>query len=241
MPDLFEAATEGGLGFCQAALGTLLPADYHGPLVVALDSSVLIDLRDHGEALLDDVLPEVAVGDKNYAGDLNGLADLLNLWLLRDIRFVVTPRSLTDLGNDSDPARRDRRQLDVEAVDQALTFQFGDWTVVPPSEQAQPLRGTETGLPDGPDRDLVLEAQGARAHVFLTRDKKVLRRVSLSGPQLHVMPPKRLASALAAADVRLFSGGTCGRRDCYYTEWAAPAPDIGRWGPFMSLFQGRES
>lgn len=90
---LLEVTEDGGLGFCHAAVPSLLPTDYHGPLVVALDSNALIDLQQYGHLLLDDALPDV---DETYAENLAGLADLLNLWLLRDLRFVVTPRSLTD-------------------------------------------------------------------------------------------------------------------------------------------------
>ena len=70
---------------------------------------------------------EVPAGlDEQYARDLAGLADLVNLWLLRDIRFVVTASSLTD-------AKRitlrflDRRLPAVEAIAQSLAFQLGDW------------------------------------------------------------------------------------------------------------------
>jgi hypothetical protein len=91
---MLHAVTEaGGLGFCHAALPGLLPVDYHGPLVVALDSNALIDLQQYGNRLLNEDPLDV---DDAYAEDLSGLGDLLNLWLLRDIRFVVTPRSLTD-------------------------------------------------------------------------------------------------------------------------------------------------
>jgi len=56
----------------------LLPG-YHGPLVVALDSNALIDLQQHGAALLnDEPLPMRVVADDAYSSELVGLADLLN-------------------------------------------------------------------------------------------------------------------------------------------------------------------
>lgn len=233
--ELHEVSPEGGLGFCQTALGSVLPDDYHGPLVVALDSSVLIDLRTHGDALLDDVQPDDI--DDAYAGELQGLADLLNLWLLRDIRFVVTPRSLTDLRGDS-TSQRERRRLDVEAVAETLAFQYGDWTVLPPSDQVISFRPEdESGLPESADKDLVLEAQAVGAHVFLTRDRKVLRRVALRGRPLWVTSPSQLQSLLAGAGVTPFSGGTCDGSECPYRAWNLPAPDMGKWGTLLSIFE----
>lgn len=52
---------------------------------------------------------------KCYAENLAGLTDLLNLWLLRDIRFVVTPRSLTDAKKVTQQFL-DRRLPAVEAI-----------------------------------------------------------------------------------------------------------------------------
>lgn len=36
---LHEVTYEGGMGFCHKALPSVLPYGYHGPLVVALDST----------------------------------------------------------------------------------------------------------------------------------------------------------------------------------------------------------
>lgn len=233
--ELHEVTAEGGLGFCQPALGSVLPDDYHGPLVVALDSSVLIDLRTHGDALLDDKHPGDV--DDAYAEELQGLGDLLNLWLLRDIRFVVTPRSLTDLRGDS-TSRRERRRLDVEAVAETLAFQYGEWTALAPSAQAVSFRPEdESGLPVSADKDLVLEAQAVGAHAFLTGDRKILRRATLRGRPLWVTSPSRLQSLLDGAGVTPFGGGTCDGRECPYGAWDLPAPDMGKWGALLSIFE----
>jgi len=231
---LQEVTEDGGLGFCHAVLPGLLPPGYHGPLVIALDSNALIDLQVHGSLLLDDELPDV---DDGYTKDLAGLADLLNLWLLRDIRFVVTPRSLTDAKRVTERFL-DRRLPAVEAIAESLAFQFGHWTAAAPSYGDVPeFVGEETGLPDGADRQLVLEAQAIGAHVFLTRDRLVLHRVSLSGPAMAVMAPSALASELVGGGVQPLFGGTCGTEDCPYREWAMPAPDTGKWGGLLSIFE----
>lgn len=232
---LHEVTEDGGLGFCHAALPGLLPLGYHGPLVVALDSNVLIDLQQYGDLLLNDELPEL---EDSYAEDLAGLTDLLNLWLLRDIRFVVTPRSLTDAKKVTERFL-DRRLPAVEAIEASLAFQLGDWTATAPSHADAPAPvGQETGLPAGADRDLVLEAQAVGAHVFLTRDRLVLDRVALSSPAMAVLAPRALADQLVGAGVQLFFGGTCSVEECPYGAWSFPAPDTGKWGGLLSIFAG---
>lgn len=233
---LHQVTPDGGLGFCHQALPDLLPRGYHGPLVIALDSNILIDLREHDKALLDDAPPPSEVKPP-YADDLEGLAALLHLWLLRDIRFIVTPRSLTDARKVTERFTR-TRQPAVDAVAATLAFQFGDWNHPAPSVGEPPAPvGRESGLPSGADRDLVLEAQSVAAHAFLTRDDRVLERTCLSGPPLQVSAPHELAAALLLRGVQPFFGGTCGTHDCPYKEWDLLAPDIGKWGPFMDLFE----
>jgi hypothetical protein len=225
---------DGGVGFCHDALPRILPSAYHGPLVIALDSSILIDIQQYGNLLLGDDLPDV---DRRYSDDLAGLAELLHVWLLRDIRFVLTPRSLTDAKRVTQRFL-DRRLPAVDAVADSLAFQFGDWTAAVPSHLDPPAPvGRETGLPDGADRDLVLEAQAVGAHVFLTRDRLLLSRVRLAGPPLAALPPRALADGLVGAGVQPFGGGICGNEDCPYLGWPLLAPDTGKWGPLLSMFE----
>lgn len=230
---LYEPTGSGGLGFCHDAL-SFLPTDYHGPLVMSLDSNILIDLREYGAVLLDgDHVPD---HDQGYLRDLTGLGEILNVWLGRDIRFVVTPRSLTDARKCTERFRNSQAPA-VDALAEALVFQTEGWNesapwVAPPS----PLVGDETGLPAGADRDLVLEAQAMGAHVFLTRDKRVLRRAQLSGPQLAIMSPAEFAGVLRNNDVNVYRGGTCGSQSCPYGRWSLPFPDTGKWSPLLSLF-----
>lgn len=230
---LHKSSESGGLGFCHKAL-SLLPLDYHGPLVVALDSNIVIDLREHGATLLDD--DQIVGLDEGYLRDLSGLGEVLNLWLVRDIRFIVTPRSLTDA------RRRTERFVNsqapaIDAIAEALAFQLEECGQPAPSAWgSRPLLGEETGLPIGADRDLVLEAQSMGAHVFLTRDKQVLIRAQLSGPRLAIMSPATLVDLLREQDIGILSGGTCESLDCPYAGWPLPFPDTGKWEPLLSLF-----
>jgi hypothetical protein len=223
---LHEVTEDGGLGFCQPVLPSLLPPAYHGPLVVALDSNVLIDLQQHGAVLLNgESLPEKVVVDVGYVGELTAVTDLLNLWLMTDAK-QLTERFL------------ERREASIDALADSLAFQFGDWSTPAPSQGPSPASvGDETGLPPGPDRDLVLEAQAVGAHVFLTQDREVLRKTTLSGPPLAVLPPSVLAAELAAVGVELFGGGTCGGEGCPYGDWSLPAPDMGKWSGLLSILE----
>lgn len=234
---LHEVTEDGGLGFCHGALVDILPLSYHGPLVIALDSNVLIDFQQHGHLLLNEELPDV---DKTYAEDLVGLMSLLNIWLLRDIRFVVTPRSLSD-AKTVNQRFLDRRLPAIEAIASSLAFQFGDWTVTAPSYAGAPAPvGKETGLAPGADRDLVLEAQAVGAHVFLTRDRPLLDRVALSGSAMVIVAPHVIADQLLSAGVSPLSGGICGAEDCPYRDWPLVAPDMGKWGGLLSMFEEKE-
>lgn len=227
---LHDVSAEGGLGFCHATLPGILPVSYHGPMVVAVDSNVLIDFQKHGNDLLDE---DLQVTEAKYAEELHCLGTLLNLWMLRDIRFVVTPRARTD-------AKRDMPGFDgmIDGLAEALAFQYGDWTVPAPSHGPDLLPvGDEHGLPDGADRDLVLEAQAAGAHVFVTRDGQVLRRAALTGPPMRIWAPSDLADELLRSGVGLIGGGLCGAPECPYTESMVPAPDMGKWGPLFACFQ----
>lgn len=124
----------------------------------------------------------------------------------------------------------------VNGIANSLAFQWSDWNAPAPSEQEKPVHvGAETGLPPGADRDLVLEAQAIGGHVFLTRDRLVLRRTRLTGPPIAILSPLGLACELADAGVELFHGGTCGSPACPYGDWPIPAPDLGKWNGLMPI------
>ena len=227
---LHEASLDGGVGFCSAALPDLLPLRFHGPLVVALDSSVLIDFQEHGAQLINNDLPDAI--EAHYRDELDALGAIVDLWLIRDIRFIVTPASLNDTKRNG--FRADRVEA-VEALAKCLAFQQGDWVSPPPSDLYLAPQGQELGLPDGPDRELVLEAQSVGAHVFLTRDGRVLKRASLVGPRLSVLSPTGLLARLTSAGVWHFGGGTCGEATCPYAgPWLAP--DTGRHAALLAIF-----
>jgi len=230
---LHEGTEDGGLGFCYLAVPELLPTGHHGPLVIALDSNVLIDLQQHGGKLLDDEDMRV---DEGYEEQLLALGTVLNIWMLRDIRFIVTSRSRTDARRRSERFLATRGPA-IDALAASLAFQYGDWSVPAPSDREVPPVGSVTGIPAGADLDLLLEAQSIGAHVFLTRDARVLDFAVLTGPALRIMRPTDLADELVLSGANLFMGGLCLADDCPYATFAAPAPDLGKWGGMLSLFE----
>lgn len=229
---LFDATGEGGLGFCGSELPDLLSPSYHGPLVVALDSSILIDLQQHGSAVLGG---EEDVEEPKYAKQLASLGWLIDIWLIRDIRFIVTPRSYTDAKKVTERFTS-RRTPTVQALAESLAFQMGDWQVPAPSEwrDLQTERKVH-GLPNNADRDLVEEALAVGAHVFLTRDDGLVANVSIPDGKLRVCMPADLEEQLGRANVGHFAGGLCREPGCPYPEFP-PAPDMGKWAGLLSIF-----
>ena len=230
---LHEVTADGGVGFCHEAVPALLPPGYHGPLVVALDSNVLIDLQQHGAELLN--AEDLGVPE-DYEEELLALGSIVDIWMLRDIRFIVTPRSRTDAKRLSERFLATRGPA-VDALARSLAFQYGDWSVLAPSETSPPALGSVTGIPDGADRDLLLEAQAVGAHVFLTRDEQLLTAASVEGPVLRILRPTDLADELVLGGVQLFAGGQCRAEDCPYAAFSIPAPDLGKWDGLLSLFE----
>lgn len=223
-----DVMADGGVGFCHAAVPDLLPIGYHGPLVVALDSNLLIALQQYGHEMLND---EISVTEERYAEELESLGTLLKLWMLRDIRFVVTPRARRSDARRSVPGFAAL----IDGLAESLAFQVGDWTVAAPSSGPKLVPvGEELGLPDSADRDLVLEAQSPGVHVFLTRDRRVLRRTNLTGPAMRVLAPSEVADELVVAGVSPFAGGICSEPSCPNRDPDIPAPDIGKWGGLFS-------
>ncbi len=230
---LHEVTVDGGLGFCHAAVPELLPIGYHGPLVVAFDSNVLIDLQEYGGSLLNG--EDLGV-DEGYEEQLLALGSILDVWMLRDIRFIVTPRSRTDAKRLSKRFLATRGPA-IDALAESLAFQYGDWSVAAPSDRKVAPIGSVTGIPDGADLDLLLEAQSVGAHAFLTRDEKVLTSAVLTGPALRILRPTEVADELVLSGSKLLEGGLCLTEHCPYREFSLPLPDLGKWRGVMSLFE----
>lgn len=236
----------GGQGYCyDFDRGLFAGAEglLDGPLVIALDSNVLIDIESHGMELFDDNLGD-SIPQKSRS-NLIALADLLEAWLVRDIRFIVVPPTREDFKRTPTPDRLRSRDRFFSAVEEALTFQLDDWgeaedrlawTREPDLAVAQALMR----VPDDLDRAMVEGAWACGADVFLTQDRRLLSAMK-SFPEgfPNVCSPADLSARLFAASSLAsavgptwLTSGTVSHSDCH---WAGGLPfgDTGKWGKLL--------
>jgi hypothetical protein len=195
-----------------------LGRDGSGPLRIVWDTSVLILFQKYGETFWDDG----PVGEPDHLRDqIEALGTIVNpLWLTRDIRFQVLPKTLIDFQRYlPDPDGKVRERF-IDAIEAARLFGvgFGDEDYGPPAPTCEPIpRETLACLPRrGLDRQLVDEAQRVGAHVFLTNDKKLAQKAPQIAPYgLLLVRPTQLLDELG------FAGELTRRPD-----W--PAPDLQR-------------
>jgi hypothetical protein len=200
-----------------------------GPLDVVWDTNILIDYLTYGPAMWEDEALDVV---EDYAAELEGLHLLIQLWLLREVRFKVFARSIDDARRALLEARRGERARAVGEFAAALTLSAygGDDEKFEPGTvgDALPLwlPSVERDLavkavPSGADRELVILALSLGAHVFLTRDRGVLQAADVLRPHgLLVVTPLDLIESLAA------SGALLCLLNRETTHW--PIPDLQR-------------
>lgn len=150
----------------------------YGPLRVAWDTNLLVDYFKYGRELWSAGSPPDEIDD-DYAAELEGLQLIVSLWVLRDIRFSIIPATLTDGSGKRDPAEGpawrhafDEFRNAIQLVDDDESEPDGRLLILPDSEYA---RLTST-VPKGYDRRLVEHAARTGQHVFLTRDKRVVKK-----------------------------------------------------------------
>lgn len=160
-----------------------------GPLSVAWDTNLLIDYFNHGQSLWDATsMPDLVDGE--HGEDLEALQVIMALWVVRDIRFHIAPSVIHDSKrkplSDLETAKR-RHALDrfTEALTLAPTYSGNAEGVVAPGTLLLPNAELERALlsvPAGNDRQLVRHAIKKGMHVFMTRDRGVLRSRSALRP-----------------------------------------------------------
>lgn len=194
-------AEDGGAFWYEACPALFYDRRGAGPLRVALDTAILIDYGTFGGAIWSDqpFAPEIAEGE--HRDEVLALAEIMHLWTLRDIRLHVFPRQLDDCKRAMSPSRAALRHRQIEQIGAAL-YCLGhdtDWVCAAEGE-AWPGRPSLTSLPDGVDRELVADTYEAGCHVFLTRDKQLLRKEHIVSPLwVRVLSPSQLLADLDAA------------------------------------------
>jgi hypothetical protein len=201
----------------------------HGALHIAWDTNLLIDYFAYGRELWKgDSLSELLPGERGE--QLEALQIIVGLWVLRDIRFHILRRTITDSKKKELSAERREQRLAAWHEFCAAIALVGDddeyrgeTLILPRSELDRAL----AHVPAGNDRDLVAAAVRNKVHVFLTRDKGVLRaRMALRPFGLHITSPQDLLEDLAV----------CGALSCLlipqHLYW--PMPDQQRVAHLVS-------
>lgn len=169
--------TEGGAFAYAAAPRLFLGRSGLGPLRVAFDTNVLIDLAEIGEAVLDGVQKEpVGTHELNLAA----LTTFIQIWMLRDIRIHVFERQISDYRRRIQPEHLATRIRQVQQIRSAL-FCLGHESDASMIDATFELETVLARTPDGADSELLNFAIREGCHVFLTRDAGILREVEALG------------------------------------------------------------
>lgn len=193
-----------------------------GPLHLVWDTNLLIDYFEHGHALWDVGLPD---GMPDYSDELEALQFIIALWVIRDIRFHVLPRVLLDAKRELSQERFAERVNALEQFAAALRLVSSSEYYNPGDEPLQHLfEQALTRVLDGipaTDQPLIRDAVHLGAHVFLTRDKRLLRcrRDVLPFGLLIASPGDILEHLAASGALHCLCGGR-------YAYW--PLPDQAR-------------
>lgn len=230
-----RATGDGGPGFCvlsdQILFHRALGADT--PLLIALDTNVLIDLVTNAGA----VIGEEPTPTSAYGRQLAALGELLDIWMVRDVRFVPLLRSLDDSARGPlSPARARVRRRTLDAVAEALSFQTADWewdwaarSLLRPPRSVAPA-----SIPGEADRTLVEAATALRCDVFLTRDDRVL--AANGHVAVHLLDPIGLLGRLndLPGSDPFGIGGLVEHPDCRYSNASYLLGDMGKIGSLLS-------
>lgn len=238
-----RAYGDGGPGFCYEAdpdlfrgAGSLLD----GPLLVALDSNIIFDLEKYGPAILDQ--EEVSGIDARLGIELLALGEIIDLWMMRDIRFIMVPRTREDFRRPPSADRMTERERTFQRIESALTFQVGDWegsdSRFGGSRASTPSVDDIIGGVSELDALMLRSAWDAGVDVFLTRDEKVLSTCGqAAAPMPLVASPSTLRDRLGALGDDLMFLGMVDHADCQWS-FGFPMGDTGKWVP---LFEAMSS
>jgi hypothetical protein len=246
--------SDAGPGFCYVAVPGLFGAKIgHGPLLIGLDTNIVLYLQKYGNAILGD--GKLADVGEKLADQLEHLGVILSMWLIRDVRFVVLPRGFSDFKKPMNTVEGRRR---VEGRSEALSniisslrFQLQEWDDSNESSDAIPyhawIRTHEVpegwtnalaAVPKGADRDLVLESLINEIDVFLTNDKKILNTATrFRDLGLTIASPKILWHVLYdGSRFPLLTSGRLSHEGCPYGPGVL-AGDFGKWSSLLSIFE----
>ena len=208
-----------------------------GALEIVWDTNILIDYLDHGASLwAGHDLPADAQEPEQVAA----LGQLIDLWMLRDIRIRILDETIDDAKRRLTQERREARVIALTEMTAALALD--DCDTAPPegsqrrvlsgaaAAEREYLRGVLSTVPVGMDRELVASSIQLGAHVFLTRDRGVLACADrLRQFALHVSTPLDLLVELTA------TGEVVSLSDPSSVPW--PIPDLQRMSHLIQILR----
>lgn len=188
---------EGGGFFYERSPEVFLGRTGYGPLRIAWDTNVLSDYADYGHLMWEEDGFDPPVSESHYHAELLALHALMEVWLMRDIRIRIPERQLhdarrrldaSDWGFREDQIRQFSAALQCIDLDAHISNNMGSFGIL-----------SEESTNDDWDQSLLLEAIATGCHVFLTRDKRLRRRLQKEAKAsfVVVMPPTGLIDALA--------------------------------------------
>jgi hypothetical protein len=212
-----ETSYSGRIGFWRERSPTIFGCRGGvGPLIVGLDTAILISLRQEMETVTEGagLVYGPLWSDLSRPGD--ALRDLVQLWWWRDVRFWVCEIHLADARKPLSADRRIAREAAVRELERDFLERGGFETIVPDHIEVvdqpcalhsvpQPLGAESTTnghgerrLPKGlRDRQLAQSALEAGCHVFLTTDAGILRcQDALMREGMAVLSPAHLLAEL---------------------------------------------
>lgn len=195
----------------------------HGPLWIVWDTNVLSMYEQYGVALWEGEDPDVRGHDPE---EVAALGAVVTVWMWWDIRFVVLDGTATDSRRPRPAVDVARRETSMRGLAAALRLGLDGDEPDPPPDRGQGLpEAVVLSLPAGADRSLVAEAHRQGADVFLTTDRRVLRRdPELAAEGLRLLSPSGLLDALLDAGV---DPGWSPQ------QLEGPAPDLGRMAALL--------
>lgn len=216
-----------GPSFDREQMPALTSRTGHGPLWVVWDTNILSMYEQYGAALWAGEDPHVQGHDPD---EVAALEAVVSVWMWRDVRFVVLERTATDSRKPRSPADAARRETSMRGVAAALELGLDGDDPDPPLRRTALSDDVLLSLPAGPDRALVAEAHATGCDVFLTTDRRVLRRDPFLAPAgLRLLPPTGLVDALVDAGIHPGWGPS---------QLGGLAPDLGRMGALLSALDG---
>lgn len=176
--------------------------------------------------------------DAERGRQLTALGQIIDLWMMRDVRFVVVPRTRSDFRRLPSDVRMRQRERTFERIESALTFQLGDWEDTSGrfaggrslTSAAHDVIGAASTL----DALMLRSAWDCAVDVFLTSDLKLLNACShAAAPFPLISSPSGLADRLAMLGTDPMFIGMVDHEDCRW-DFGFLLGDTGKW---VTLFE----